>query len=301
MLFYRSPAKINLSLDILSRRPDGYHELQSVVHCVGLFDTISIDISSSSGLSLRCSDASLNSEQNLCLLAAEAWRRAVKSSEGKRNYFPGLRITLDKKIPIGAGLGGGSGNAAATLLALNTRFGSPLSREQLLEIAAELGSDVPLFFEGGCALLEGVGERLRALPALPGWVVLIQPPQQVSTAQVYECFDEIAADSEQSTPALLEAMHSQELREVGSRLSNDLQNAAERLGVDTALPARLLEEQGALGAQMSGAGSASFGLFPDASAAQNALRKIRDDHEWPEDYRAFAAPLLAGGVEALAT
>lgn len=310
MLFYRSPAKINLSLDILSRRADGYHELQSVVHCIGLFDTIGIDISSSSEFSLRCSDAALNDDGNLCLRAARAWRSAVKSSGEMRSYFPGVRITLDKKIPVGAGLGGGSGNAAATLLALNEKFDAPLNSEQLLEIAAELGADVPLFLEGGCMLMEGIGERLRALPPLSGWVVLIQPPQQVSAARVYQRFDELSRAASQSTfkrstfgkstPDVLEALKSRDLSEVASSLGNDLQSAAQSLGVDTQLPTRLLEKCGGLGAQMSGSGSATFGLFPDADAAQTALEKLHSDEEWPAEYRAFAAPLLASGVEAMA-
>lgn len=317
MLFYRSPAKINLSLDVLSRRPDGYHELQSVVHCIGLFDTIGIDTSSSSEFSLRCNDAGLSGEENLCLRAARAWRRAVKHSGDGRSYFPGLRITLDKKIPVGAGLGGGSGNAAATLLALNDHFGSPLEKEQLLEIAVALGADVPLFLEGGCMLMEGIGERLQTLPALTGWIVLIQPPQRVDTAQVYQRFDLLKGASARSTleenpskestsegstltSAVLEALQTQELAKVASVLGNDLQSAAQSLGIETELPVHLLKKHGALGAQMSGSGAAVFGLFSDAGAAQVASEHIRADADCPEGYQVFAAPLLASGVEALA-
>ena len=153
-MFYRSPAKINLSLDVLSRRDDGYHELQSVTHCIGLFDTLGLDFSGSPGLSFRCSDPALGGDDNLCLQAARAWLQATQLLAGKRRYFPGIRLTLDKKIPIGAGLGGGSGNAAATLLALNDYFDAPLDEMQLHELGARLGADVPLFLRGGCTLLE---------------------------------------------------------------------------------------------------------------------------------------------------
>jgi 4-diphosphocytidyl-2-C-methyl-D-erythritol kinase len=171
MLFYRSPAKINLSLDVLSRRADGYHELQSVTHCIGLFDTLGLDLTGAPGLSFRCSSPALGGNDNLCLKAARAWLQATKTLEGQRRYFPGIRLTLDKKIPVGAGLGGGSSNATATLLALNDHFKTPLEDAQLHEIATGLGADVPLFLHGGCALMEGIGEKISDLPALSGWIV----------------------------------------------------------------------------------------------------------------------------------
>lgn len=297
MLLYRSPAKINLSLDVLTRRADGYHELQSVVHCIGLYDTISIDMSGSSGLSLRCSDASLGGDDNLCLRAARAWLNTAKTLEGKRSYFPGIRITLDKKIPVGAGLGGGSGNAAATLLALNEYFETPLSGEQLDEIAVTLGADVPLFLRGGCVLMEGIGERLSPLPALSGWVVLVKPPQHADTPAVYRRFDEMNSVSQRKTPPLVEAIHARDLQAVATHLGNDLQAAAQSLGIETALPLSLLNKCGALGVQMSGSGAASFGIFETEAHARRAQQEIVGDSLWPGDYHADVAPLIAGGVE----
>ena len=297
MLIFRSPAKINLSLDILARRVDGYHELQSVVHTIGVFDTISLDMTGSAGLSFRCSDPNLSGDDNLCLKAARAWFQAAKSLEGKRSYFPGVRITLDKKIPVGAGLGGGSGNAAATLLALNEYSDSPLHESQLHEIAATLGADVPLFLKGGCALMEGIGERLSALPSLDGWTVLICPDQHASTPEVYRRFDELNTDSHRSTRAILQAVRAHDLNQVGANLNNDLQIAAQSLGIDTQLPIQLLEKHGAIGACLSGSGAASFGLFADQSAARAAEMKIHDDADFPENYRVLSAPLLAAGCE----
>ncbi len=301
MLLYRSPAKINLTLDILARRADGYHELQSVVHCIGLYDTISIDMSGSSGLSLRCSDASLGGDDNLCLKAARAWLQTAKALEGKRSYFPGIRITLDKKIPVGAGLGGGSGNAAATLLALNEYFDTPLSGEQLDEIAASLGADVPLFLRGGCVLMEGIGEQLTPLSAVPGWVVIIKPIQHASTPAVYREFDELQLESRRDTPKFLAAMHNGELAAVASHVGNDLTAAAQNLGIDVELPLRLLKQNGALDAQMSGSGAASFGLFEAKALAEQAQQQIIQDAQWPAGYQSFVAPLIASGVELLET
>ena len=297
MLVYRTPAKINLSLDILARREDGYHELQSVVHCIGLFDTISLDMTGSAGLSFRCSDPNLSGDDNLCLQAARAWFQAAKSLEGKRSYFPGVRITLDKKIPVGAGLGGGSGNAAATLLALNEYSDSPLPESQLHEIAATLGADVPLFLKGGCALLEGIGERLSTLPSLDGWVVLICPDQHASTPAVYRRFDEMNADSQRSTPAMLEAVRARNLKMVGAHLKNDLQMAAQSLGIDAQLPMKLLKKHGAIGACLSGSGAASFGLFASQNEAGAVEENLKTNEELTANYRVFVAPLIKIGCE----
>lgn len=297
MLIYRSPAKINLSLDILARREDSYHELQSVVHAIGLFDTVSLDMTSSAGLSFRCSDASLSGDDNLCLKAARAWFQTTRNLEGRRSYFPGVRITLDKKIPSGAGLGGGSSNAAATLLALNEYSDSPLAEAQLLETAATLGADVPLFLKGGCVLMEGIGERLTPLPALDGWVVLICPDQHASTPAVYRRFDELGAESFRSTPALLEVVRAPDLNAVGAQLKNDLQTAAQSLGIDTEWPMELLKKHGAIGACLSGSGAASFGLFASQKDAHEAQAKIRDKANLPPGYRVFIAPLIDSGCE----
>jgi 4-diphosphocytidyl-2-C-methyl-D-erythritol kinase len=300
MLFYRSPAKINLTLDILSRRADGYHELQSVTHCIGLFDTLGLDLTGAPGLSFRCSDAALNSDENLCLKAARLWLQATQTLEGKRRYFPGIRLTLDKKIPIGAGLGGGSSNAAATLVALNTHFDAPLNSAQLYELAAKLGADVPLFLQGGCALLEGIGEKISALPALSGHAVLVHPSQHADTPGVYRRFDEIGEFSPPSTPDLIQAVRAGNLQKVAANLENDLRKAAQSLGIDTAIPIRLLKKHGALGAQMSGSGAASFGLFESEGAARRAQENLRADAELPPKYQIFCAPLLASGISAFA-
>ncbi len=295
MLVFQSPAKINLSLDILARRADGYHELQSVIHCIGLFDTISLDMTGSAGLSFRCSDANLSGDDNLCLQAARAWFQAAKSLEGKRSYFPGVRITLDKKIPVGAGLGGGSGNASATLLALNEYSDAPLPQSQLHEIATSLGADVPLFFNGGCALMEGIGERLSTLPAQSGWAVLVCPDQHASTPAVYQRFDELNAASLRSTPALLQAISARDISAIGAQLQNDLQIAAKTLGIDTDLPVALLKDCGAIGACLSGSGAASFGLFETQEKAQSAESEIRSEARLPQGYRVFSAPLIGDG------
>lgn len=292
MLIYRSPAKINLTLDIIGVRPDGYHELQSVVHCIGLYDTLSFDFGVGPGFSLRCNRPELVTDDNLCLRASRAWLEAARPK--LRARFSGVRITLDKNIPTGGGLGGGSSNAATTLLAMNEYFDHVLNEDEQSTLAAHLGADVPLFLQGGCMLIEGIGERVSTLPALNGWVAVIVPNQHASTPAVYRRFDELGAPSQRSTPALLDALHHSDSSAIAAHLGNDLQDAAQSLGIDVQLPLELLNQHGALGAQMSGSGSASFGLFTDEAAALQASEAIRSAA--PQDYKVFTAPLINDGI-----
>jgi 4-diphosphocytidyl-2-C-methyl-D-erythritol kinase len=297
MLIYRSPAKINLSLDILRVRPDGYHELQSVVHCIGLYDVLKFEFLCDENplLQFHCNDVNLETDDNLCLRAVREYVKAWETHSGLRGWS-GVRITLRKNIPMGAGLGGGSGNAATTLRALAERFEHSLDETQIHRVATKLGADVPLFLKGGCVLMEGIGEKLSVLPALEGAVVIVVPDQHASTPEVYRRFDEINEPSRASTPALLETMGAGNISTVAHSVGNDLQRAAQSLGIDVELPIHLLKKYGAMGAQMSGSGAASFGLFRNHAAAQHAVENMRGDGSLPENYKVFVAPLVVGGV-----
>jgi 4-diphosphocytidyl-2-C-methyl-D-erythritol kinase len=296
-MIFRSPAKINLSLDILGVLPNGYHELQSVVHCIGLYDFLTFDFNYAPGIAFECSDATLQNESNLIVKAARAWLEAAQNF-GLEN-FSGVKIFLNKQVPMGAGLGGGSANAAATLRALNDFHRELLDESSLLQIATKLGADVPLFLRGGCVLMEGVGEKLTSLPPLDGAVVVIVPDQHASTPAVYKRYDELAEKSNQSTPALRRAMETEDFPAVAQCLGNDLRQSAQTLGIDVELPLHLLRKHGARGAEMSGSGASSFGLFDSQNAAELAARKIREDASLPDDYKVLVAPLIAGGIARL--
>ena len=306
MMICRSAAKINLTLDLLAHRPDGYHELQSIVHTVGLWDTLTFEFDFGPGFSLRCNEPNLSGDDNLCLKAARAWLSATRE-RGLRLRFNGLRITLQKTIPAGAGLGGGSGNAAATLRALNADFAgvsgpAPLDDTTLHAVAAKLGADVPFFLHGGCALMEGIGERLTPLPALTGWVVLVKPPLDLSTAAVYRQWDELGLASTKSTPVVQSELVGGDLSKVASALQNDLSSAARELGSNHEFLVNALLESGALGAQMSGSGSGVFGLFAGEEAARHAAVQMeerlsaRDDRL---DHQVFTVSLCASAIEFL--
>lgn len=175
-------AKINLSLEILGKRPDGYHNLISVMQTVGLYDTLRIE--PAPDLEFDCNLPELVEENNL------VWRAALLMLEQlPKDEQRGVKIFLEKQIPVAAGLGGGSSDGAATLVALNQIWNLRLSEENLVQLAAQLGSDVPFFVRGGTALVEGRGELLTPLPALqPSWLVLLYPPLEMpanKTAELY--------------------------------------------------------------------------------------------------------------------
>ncbi len=181
-----APAKINLSLRILGKRPDGFHELETLMAPIGLADTIEVSHGTGHGITLTCNDPELPTDSNnLCVKAAEAFRVATGLDHG-------IAITLLKRIPHGAGLGGGSSDAAAVLKGLNELFDEPLVNEELHQIAASLGSDVPFFLTSGPAWCRGRGEILEEASALPKRnLLLIKPPFPVPTAWVYKKYAEL--------------------------------------------------------------------------------------------------------------
>jgi 4-diphosphocytidyl-2-C-methyl-D-erythritol kinase len=182
MCFIRAYAKINLTLDVLGRRADGYHELRTVMQAIDLYDTLCLVESMDGSVHIVCDRPELNDSGNLAVRAAQLVRQRLDIRQG-------LVLELHKRIPMAAGLGGGSSDAAAVLLALQKWWRLPLSAAELLEMAADLGSDVPFFLSGGLALCEGRGERVTPLaPRWPGsmrWLVLVKPAIAVSTAAVF--------------------------------------------------------------------------------------------------------------------
>lgn len=291
MLVCRSSAKINLSLEVLSRRDDGYHLLRSVVHGIGLWDTLYFEFGIGPGFSLRSNWPSLMTEDNLCLQAARAWTEAASAKTPQR--FGGVRITLNKTIPLGGGLGGGSSNAAATLMALNGHYQHLLEKEELEEIALQLGADVPFFLHGGCALMEGIGEKLTPLPTQKAWTVLICPPFHANTANVFQTYDNLAhAPQHESTlDELIGALETNQLQLAGNLLHNDLVEASTNHLFDPRQAIKVLLDHNALGASMSGSGSTVFGLYKTKKQAQDARSRIAES--LGEDSLVYAVPLTA--------
>lgn len=287
-----SGAKINLSLDILERLPNGYHTLRSVVHPIGMWDTVEFSFRRDERIVFECDHPDLCGDDNLCVRAFSAWRDRAGVSLG-------ADIRLLKNIPHGAGLGGGSGNAAATLLLAQASGLGELSSKTLHSLAATLGADVPLFLAGTPVLMEGIGEQLSPLPALTGWVVLLKPREGFSTPAIYRAWDENALQSERATDALLSVWRQNDIAEIGKRLGNDLERAARLVSPLPALCIEMLLEAGALGARLSGSGSACYGLFESQQRAEKAheyLEKQKAKDVLLEGATTYVAPLCSRGA-----
>ncbi len=264
-----APAKINLTLDILGRRPDGYHELHSVVTAVDLCDELEAQPRPEPGLDLTCTDGRVPSDRsNLVWRAAELLARRYQIE-------PAVRLRLAKTIPPGAGLGGGSSDAAATLLLLATWWQLQSDLAVLSQIAAELGSDVPFFLRCGTALITGRGETVQPLSYQPpGCVLLIMPPLQISTAEVYGAFrtcDARARPSENAWEKPPASVH-----QLINCCYNSLRPAAERVCPALASIRRRLERSGLGTVHLSGSGSTMFVLLADSEEARQWADRIAE-------------------------
>jgi 4-diphosphocytidyl-2-C-methyl-D-erythritol kinase len=260
-----APAKINLYLWVGERRADGMHEIESVMQSVSLFDELTLTPGNAISLDVSPPGTAPEDESNLVVAAVRALAAA-------RPTPLGAALHLSKSIPSGAGLGGGSADAGAALVGLNELWESRLSKKALEKIGAGVGADVPFCVRGGTAGALGVGERLAPLIVRePLWWVIAKPPGSLSTAEVYKRFDEMggALSSSGDAHELADALARGELERVGASLRNDLFEAA--LSLDTSVGATrdALIGAGALGAVMTGSGTACCGLARDESHAKD--------------------------------
>lgn len=270
-----SPCKVNLLLNILGKRPDGFHELETVLFPVRVHDELDFE-RAGTGIELECDHHLLpTNDKNLVFRAATLFREALNTREG-------VHIRLRKRIPLEAGLGGGSGDAATTLLGLNELFGHPLPPVRLQELAAQLGSDVAFFLQPGPALGQGRGERVERLPsfsALAGmWFLLVHPGFGVSTAWAY---GELAR-----YPAALDGEPGRARRLISRLQANDLEGARPDFYNALEVPVffkypllamfqEFFREQGATVALMSGSGSTTFGIFRSQTDALRVREQVR--------------------------
>jgi 4-diphosphocytidyl-2-C-methyl-D-erythritol kinase len=266
-----SPAKINLFLQVTGKRPDGYHELFSLMCCVDLCDTISLQFGLK-GIWIESSHPQVPlDDTNLAHRAAAVFFKAL-------NVKDGLRITIDKCIPVAAGLGGGSSNAASVLNGLNQHYGYPFLRNQLMSMGLSLGADVPFFLFGKPALVSGIGEKFEAYPGtLPFHIVVVYPGFKVSTREVFQNLNLGLTNCEKKIkkPFSIKVGF-----DPGVHLCNDLEIVtASEYPVITSIKEQLLI-QGAMGALMSGSGSAVFGLFSDSHTAARAKQAIEQNTRW---------------------
>ena len=271
-----SPAKVNLFLRITGKRPDGYHNLFSLMSCIGLKDTVSLSFAGS-GIRVSCTSPSVPAdESNLAHRAAVAYSQAMEQKTGSQ--IPGLHIHINKQIPIAAGLGGGSSNAAAVLQGLNAHFNRLFSHADLRAMGVALGADVPFFISGQPAIATGVGDRLETFKNIePFKVVLIYPGFCVSTAAVYKNLNLRLTNCKKK---LRYTLLKQKGFQARHHLCNDLETVTAREYPEVKSAKNQLVRHGAVGALMSGSGPSVFGLFRDGGVAQTAALRLKTMESW---------------------
>ena len=267
----RANAKLNLTLDVLGKRPDGYHDLKMIMQSIELQDTLTLEENDLGELRVGTDLAFLpNGDKNLAAIAARSFWKAL-GREGA-----GLDIKIEKHIPVCAGMAGGSTDAAATLRALNDMNGKPFTPIELAKIGEEVGSDVPYCVLGCTALAEGRGEILTELPALPScWIVVCKPDFPVSTPELFHRIDSVKLKIRPDTEGAIAALKAGDLAGVARRMYNVFEDALpERQRARVADIKKVLIQCGALGANMSGSGPTAFGIFDDKGLAEEAFRQL---------------------------
>ena len=267
------PAKVNLSLDVVKRRPDGYHNLETIMHTVNLCDKLTLTMEECDKVSatLHTNNSFIPAnDDNLCIKAAKAFFAAT----GKTAK---ITIDLEKNIPVGAGLGGGSSDAAGTLVGLNKLFGEPLTEAELCKIAATLGADVPFFIQGGCTLATGIGEILSPLPKLNNVVfVIAKPDYGISTPYVYKNLVLDQNTKHPDTKAVIDAIEKNDIHALGKEAMNVLETVVEKEHPEIPQYKTIMKNMGAAYSLMSGSGSSVFGVFDDLTLAQKCAEKLKE-------------------------
>ena len=264
-----APAKLNLFLHVTGRRDDGYHLLQTLFRFIDLHDTLHFDLRSDGLVRRTNAVEGVDEDHDLCVRAARLLQRETGCKLG-------VDIGLEKRIPMGGGLGGGSSDAATTLLALNRLWSLGLTRERLMDLGLSLGADVPVFVFGQSAFAEGVGERLQAFPLPATWYVVLFPPVHVPTAKIFT-HSELTRDSVSITMRALSIWQTKHTaNQSGSQLRNDLQAVVCKLYPEVARHIALLGQYGA--AMMTGSGACVFAEFAAKADAQQALRELQEQH-----------------------
>ena len=274
-------AKVNLTLEVFGKRADGYHALRSVVMPVSLSDTLDIETTDDGSIT---SDTGY--DDDLCVKAARVLRQCQDVRHETKDVRLGAAIRVTKRIPAGGGLGGGSADAAAVLRALNELWILDLSREELAEVGAQVGSDVPALVMGGPVVMEGRGEKVSPLSDLqPSTfnLVLVNPGVHSSTKEVYAACEARPLDGENATEKMVAALRAGDLGKIAVALMNDLQPPAVRQHPEIADALVSLRTAGVVGAMMSGSGSSVFGLVENEADARRISSEMnaRGYKAWP--------------------
>ncbi len=267
-------AKVNLTLDVLGKRPDGYHDLKSVMQTISLRDDIEIDVGTGRDWELFCTDPTIPcDETNL------AWKAAKVFFDATKNDPEGLTIRITKRIPSQAGLGGGSADAGAVLRALNRHYGQPLSVLALSELGSLVGSDVPFCTLCGTAMVEGRGEKLRKLPDMPDCVfVVCKPDFSASTPELYRKLDEREIAKHPDHQAMESALLAGDLGKIAENIYNVFDPVVTQDHLELNYIKSIFNSYGSIGQQMTGSGSAVFAIVPEFEFAAVICTMLKDNY-----------------------
>ena len=263
--------KINLGLDVLGKRPNGYHDVRMVMQTIYLYDQIIMEKKKESGIEISTNLLYLPvNENNLAY-------RAARLLMDEFDIHTGVKISLTKHIPVAAGMAGGSSNAAAVLYGMNRMYGLGLSMEELMERGVTLGADVPYCIMRGTVLAEGIGEILTPLPAMPKCqIVVAKPPVSVSTKMVYEKLDSHRIEDHPDIDGIIDGLKEEDLKKVADCMGNVLEKVTVEAYPVIEKIKQCMKEGGALNAMMSGSGPTVFGIFEDRKQAKKAAARIKE-------------------------
>lgn len=267
-------AKLNLTLDVLGKRNDGYHDLQSVMQTISIRDDVEIDLDTGKPWKISCSNETIPcDERNLAWKAAKVFFDAIKEDPN------GLEIRITKRIPSEAGLGGGSADAAAVLRALNKHYKNPLSIFALAELGAQVGSDVPFCTLCGTAMVEGRGERLRKLPDMPDCVfVVCKPDFSSSTPELYKKLDASVIAKRPDNQAMESALLAGDLGRIAENVCNVFDPLVTSEHLELNYIKSIFNSYGSVAQQMTGSGSAVFGILPNFEYAAVVCNMLKDNY-----------------------
>ncbi len=261
-------AKINLSLDVTGKRPDGYHNINSIFEEISLCDTVTIEFNNSENISVSCSKPGIPTDSKNIV-----WKAASEFFKASGISNPGLHIHIDKNIPNEAGMGGGSSNAAGVLKLLNSYFKTEMDDEQLIKIAARTGADTPFFIKGKLCLVEGLGEIVKPLPPLPShYIVCAKGNKGVSTPEAYRQIDQLGDTVHHNSQELLKCIRNSDI----SRLMPLCINTFEKTDIpdDIENIKSIMKKYNTEGTMMTGSGAAVFGIFKNFADANNACSEL---------------------------
>ncbi|MDO5022123.1 MAG: 4-(cytidine 5'-diphospho)-2-C-methyl-D-erythritol kinase [Eubacteriales bacterium] len=267
-MLIKAPAKINWYLGVLYKREDQYHELDMLMQQISLYDSVFLDNAQELSLSLEDTFSVPSTEYNIAF-------KAAKLLKEYSNYTKGANIVLKKTIPVGAGLAGGSADAAAVLIGLNKLWGLNYSLDKLCEIGLKIGADVPYCIRGGFARAQGVGEKISPLKIdLQYWLVVVQPKKGLSTKNVFAELDLNLLNRESRIEDTIKALQEKDFAKLPLSAKNDLQSVCEKLNPDIKKAVNDLKKAGARHAMMTGAGSAVYGVFASYKPADKAYKLL---------------------------